>query len=137
MQNTGTFDGTIGFWVLFCFMAPIALAFLSRALWAIAACFPEVKEVPVVVEKIVYRSAPAAPAAPTAPKQRRHTRAAPSREDEAESATDPQIMADTIGCLKKLGFRVTEAKKMVKDLCASKAYLDAESLLNDCLEQLK
>ena len=133
MQNTGTFDGTIGFWVLFCFMAPIALAFLSRALWAVAACFPEVKrvEVPVVVEKIVYRPAPAAP------KQRRHTRTPSSREDEVESATDPQIMADTIGCLKKLGFRVTEAKKMVKDLCASKAYLDAESLLNDCLEQLK
>ena len=143
MSHAGTFDGgNIAFWVVLCFTLPIALALFGRIMWAVVAFIEAVApavqriEIPVQVEvekivyrdreKIVYRDRVKTPKATSSA-----TVEAPT------SNTDPQIVSDTVDALKGLGFRVTDIKGAIKDLCASKSYPDAESLLNDCLGRLK
>jgi hypothetical protein len=136
MTNAGTFDGTIAFWVVLCFTLPVAFALLGRIMWAVVACLEAVvpltqtREVQTVVyrdrEKIVYRDRVEKPKSTVR-----------TSIPVTTPTTDPQIISDTVSALKGLGFRVTDIKEAIKDLCSSKAYSDAESLINGCLGQLK
>jgi len=136
MPNAGTFDGTISFWVIVCFTLPFAFALFGRMMWAVVACLeaviPQVQEVQVekIVyrdrEKIVYRDRVKTPKATVS-----------AVADTPTFTTDLQIISDTVDALKGLGFRATDIKGVIKDLCVSKSYSNAESLLNDCLKQLK
>ena len=154
MVNTGTYDGgTIMFWIVLCFMVPIALTMLASIMGAVVGCFEAFtplfeaiviasKQVSSQREKIVYRDRekivyrdrvkPQKTTASTAP----IVPAPPSPPIISTPTTDSQIISDATEALKIFGFGANDIKRAIKDLCSSKVYPDAESLLGDCLRQL-
>tara|TARA_B100000929_G_scaffold188774_1_gene149517 strand:+ start:102 stop:524 length:423 start_codon:yes stop_codon:yes gene_type:complete len=130
----------IAFWIILCFTLPIAFAFLGRILWAMVALLevivPKNSQIRVV-EKVVYKNHPqktayrdrVVRAAPSTKKKKKTTTSTPT--------TDSSIIAGAVDGLSILGFSKKEAKDIVRKVCSSKVYLDAENLLKDCLVELK
>jgi|TARA_R110002167_G_scaffold164600_3_gene361550 hypothetical protein len=154
MVNTGTYDGgTIMFWIVLCLMAPIALTMLASVMGAVVGCFEAFtplleailiasKQVSTQREKVVYRDRekivyrdrvkPQKTTASTTP----IVSTPPPLPTISTPATDSQIISEATKALKVLGFGANDIKRAIKDLCSSKVYPDAESLLGDCLRQL-
>ena len=138
------------FWIILCFMLPIAGAFLSRILWAIVAfveaVIPQNKEIQVV-EKVVYKNRPQKIVYKDRVKVEYRDRRvwgrdeAPAKNKEktvtSTPATDPSIVAGAVNGLGSLGISKAEANLLVQKVCSSKAYFDIENLLKDCLSELK
>ena len=145
MVNTGTYDGgTIMFWIVLCLMAPIALTMLASVMGAVVGCFEAFtplleailiasKQASVQREKIVYRDREKIVYRDRVKPQKTTASTAPIV---STPTTDSQIISEATKALKVLGFGANDIKRAIKDLCSSKVYPDAESLLGDCLRQL-
>ena len=145
MVNTGTYDGgTIMFWIVLCLMAPIALTMLASVMGAVVGCFEAFtplleailiasKQVSTQREKIVYRDREKIVYRDRVKPQKTTASTAPIV---STPTTDSQIISEATKALKVLGFGANDIKRAIKDLCSSKVYPDAESLLGDCLRQL-
>ena len=133
MNNAGTGNLDIGFWFIFWVMLPISLAFLQHFMWAIVNLVPvpETKtiEVQVPVERIVYRDRVITPKT----KNKVPERSIP----EPTPVTSPLVISETISGLSKLGLSKKDAKTLAEQVASSRVYPDTESLLTDCLSQLK
>lgn len=145
MVNTGTYDGgTIMFWIVLCLMAPIALTMLASVMGAVVGCFEAFtplleailiasKQVSTQREKVVYRDREKIVYRDRVKPQKTTASTAPIV---STPTTDSQIISEATKALKVLGFGANDIKRAIKDLCSSKVYPDAESLLGDCLRQL-
>ena len=142
MTNAGTFDGTIGFWVVLCLMLPIAFALLARVVWGLVACveavMPLTQKILIQPQKIVYRDREKV-VYQERPKPTKRKSPKPTKTTASETTitTDSQIITDATDALKVLGFNATDIKRAIKNLCTAKDYSDTESLLSDCLRELK
>lgn len=137
MNNAGTGNLDIGFWFIFWMMLPISLAFLQHFMWAIVNLVPvpETKtiEVEVPVERIVYRDRVITPKT----KNKVPERSTPEPTPEPTPVTSPLVISETISGLSRLGFSKKDAKAFTEQVASSRVYPDTESLLTDCLSQLK
>lgn len=130
MKNVGEWNSNIAMFYLFLFMIPLILLFFR---WLVLA-FGEItkyvvvekpvyktvekvvyKEKPVYKEKIVYRDKPAI----------------------KKDKTDKNLFIDdVVSSLVGLGVNKKQAKILTSNLCEKKKYINAESLLMDCLKYL-
>lgn len=137
MNNAGTGNLDIGFWFIFWMMLPISMAFLQQFMWAIVNLVPvpetKTREVKVPVERIVYRDRVITPRT----KNKAPERSTPEPTPEPTPVTSPLVISEAVSGLTKLGFSKKDAKTFTKQVASSRVYLDAESLLTDCLSQLK
>ena len=50
------------------------------------------------------------------------------------SGTSHQIMRDTLDCLKGLGYKASDLKRVIKELCVNNTYTSVEDLVQDVIK---
>jgi hypothetical protein len=134
MQNTGTFNGDIAFWVILCFTLPITLAFFCRMLSYIIQIWPQkpmVQYVPVKVDRVVYRSV-----YKTRPKvverAEKKGKKTPQKKQKVELFSDTSIGSDAVAALRSLGHTAKDAKSLVNSCGSKNRHATVQDVLRDC-----
>tara|TARA_Y100000992_G_scaffold302251_1_gene275666 strand:- start:1800 stop:2288 length:489 start_codon:yes stop_codon:yes gene_type:complete len=58
----------------------------------------------------------------------------PDSSPQFSSGTNHQIMRDALDCLKGLGYKVSDLKRVIKELCVNNTYTTVEDLVQDVIK---